>query len=120
MLIDALRGRKDRRLFLAALARQGHTLSTTVLNIAELYAGMRAGEELPTESFLAGLECLELSPSAGRRAGQLKRQWQIKGKSLTLSDTIIAAIAIEQKCALLTDNRKDFPMPELRLVPLPG
>jgi hypothetical protein len=28
-------------------------------------------------------------------------------------------LAIERGCALLTDNRKNFPMPEVRLYPLP-
>jgi predicted nucleic acid-binding protein len=31
---------------------------------------------------------------------------------------IIAAIAIEKQCSLMTDNRKDFPMAELSLYPL--
>jgi len=26
---------------------------------------------------------------------------------------------MERKCVLLTDNRKDFPMPEVKLYPLP-
>jgi predicted nucleic acid-binding protein len=119
VLIDVLRGRKDRRRLLAHLLREGHSLSTTVLNIAELHAGMRPGEESSTEAFLADLECFEFNGSAARLAGQLKRVWQTRGKTLTLSDTIIAAIAIEHQCTLLTDNRKDFPMSDLSLFPLP-
>lgn len=45
--------------------------------------------------------------------------WQKKGRTLTLADTIIAAVAIEERCVLLTDNRKDFPMRELNVYPLP-
>jgi predicted nucleic acid-binding protein len=119
VLIDVLRGRKDRRLLLRRLIGEGHSLSTTVLNVAELYAGMRAGEEARTEEFLGGLECVELRPSAARLAGQLKSAWQKRGRTLTLSDTIIAAMAIEQQRVLLTDNRKDFPMRELNVYPLP-
>lgn len=119
VLIDVLRGRKDRRLLLRRLVGEGHSLSTTVLNVAELYAGMRAGEEVRTEEFLDALECVELRSSAARLAGQLKSAWQKRGRTLTLSDTIIAAVAIEQQCVLLTDNRKDFPMRELNVYPLP-
>ena len=50
-----------RRALLAELVRAGHSLSTTTLNIAELYAGMRAGEAVATEAFLNGLESYELS-----------------------------------------------------------
>jgi predicted nucleic acid-binding protein len=119
VLIDVLRGRKDRRLLLRQLIGEGHSLSTTVLNVAELYAGIRAGEEARTEEFLGALECLELRASAARLAGRLKGAWQKKGRTLTLSDTIVAALAIEERCVLLTDNRKDFPMRELRVYPLP-
>jgi predicted nucleic acid-binding protein len=119
VLIDVLRGRKDRRLLLRRLIAEGHSLSTSVLNVAEIYAGMRSGEEAKTEEFLDGLECVELRSSAARLAGRLKSSWQKKGRTLTLADTIIAAVAIEQQCVLLTDNRKDFPMRELSVYPLP-
>lgn len=119
VLIDVLRARSQRREFLAGLVRSGHTLATTALNVAELYAGMRAGEEAPTENFLDALECLEFAASAARVAGRLKNLWARKGRTLTLADTIVAAIAIENRCALLTDNAKDFPMRELQLYPLP-
>jgi predicted nucleic acid-binding protein len=119
ILIDALRLRNQRREWLAELVRGGHTLSTTTLNIAELYAGMRPGEEAKTEALLAGLEAYELNGSDARFAGKLKSVWAGKGRTLTLDDAIVAAIAIEHGCALLTDNRKDFPMPEVQLYPLP-
>ena len=119
VLIDVLRGRKDRKLLLRRLIEEGHSLSTTVLNVAELYAGMRAGEEARTEEFLGGLECVALRSSAARLAGRLKSAWQKKGRTLTLADTLIAAVAIEERCVLLTDNRKDFPMRELSVYPLP-
>jgi predicted nucleic acid-binding protein len=45
--------------------------------------------------------------------------WARKGHTLSLADAIVAAIAIERGCALLTDNRRDFPMPEVQLYPLP-
>ena len=119
VLIDVLRFRNQRREWLAELVRGGHTLSTTTLNIAELYAGMRPGEETKTEALLAGLEPYELSGLDARFAGKLKSSWARRGRTLTLEDTIVAAIAIERGCARVTDNCKDFPMPEVQLYPLP-
>lgn len=119
ILIDALRLRNRRREFLAELVRGGHTLTTTTLNIAEIYAGVRPGEESRTEALLSGLELYELSGTGARLAGRLKNTWARKGHTLSLADTIVAAIAIESGCALLTDNRKDFPMPEVQLYPVP-
>jgi predicted nucleic acid-binding protein len=118
VLIDVLRARNQRRELLADLARAGHTLATTVLNVAELYSGMRPGEEARTESFLGGLLCYELSGTTARLAGKWKFAWSQKGRTLALADAIVAAIATEQHCQLLTDNRRDFPMPAVRLYPL--
>ena len=116
VLIDVLRGRNNRRSLLANLLRDGHSLTTSVLNVAEVYAGMRPGEEAQTAEFLSGLDCLELSISAARMAGHWKSSWAQKGRTLTLADTIVAAITIEYRCTLFTDNRKDFPMPEIQLL----
>jgi len=118
VLIDVLRGRQGRRQQLAELARAGHTLTTTALNVAEVYSWMRPHEKKETDAFLDALECYQLTVVDAKLAGSLKRYWSAKGRTLALADTIIAAIAIERECALLTDNRKDFPMPEVQLFPL--
>jgi predicted nucleic acid-binding protein len=101
------------------LVRAGHSLSTSVLNVAEVYSGIRAGEEGKTEAFLEGLDEYELGSGVARAAGELKMRWAKRSRTISLADAIVAAIGIEQGCALLTDNSKDFPMPELRLFPLP-
>ena len=119
VLIDVLRNRNRRRQFIADLVQAGHTLSSSTLNVAELYAGMRSGEEADSEGLLAGLELYELRGSGARLAGKLKNVWSQKGRTLTLADSIVAAVAIENGCQLLTDNQKDFPMPEIQLYPLP-
>ena len=118
ILIDVLRHRNQRREWLAELVRGGHSLSTTTLNIAEIYSGMRPAEESKTEALLSGLQLYELNGTSARLAGRLKNTWARKGHTLALADTIVAAIAIERECALLTDNRKDFPMPEVQLYPV--
>jgi predicted nucleic acid-binding protein len=113
VLIDALRLRHGRRELLAQLVQAGHTLATTALNVAEVYAGMRPDEAQRTETLLGVLDCYELTGTSGRRAGALKQQWARKGRTLALEDMIVAAIALERECVLMTDNRKDFPMEEL-------
>jgi predicted nucleic acid-binding protein len=119
VLIDVLRHRNQRREFVAELVRAGHIISTSMLNVAEVYAGMRPSEEPDAEELFASLHLHELSGRSARLAGEMKNGWSKKGRTLTLADAIIAAVAIEQGCQLLTDNRKDFPMPELQLYALP-
>jgi predicted nucleic acid-binding protein len=38
---------------------------------------------------------------------------------LSTTDCLIAAIAVEHQAQLVTGNRRDFPMPEITVVPLP-
>ena len=52
-------------------------------------------------------------------AGDLFRQWRQKGQTLSYTDVTFAAAAVFHKLALVTDNRKDFPMLELQFVTLP-
>lgn len=119
VMIDVIRYRNRRSEFLVELTRAGHRLCTSTLNIAELYAGVRPGESARIEELLSGLEYHELSAPIARLAGQMRNSWAQKGRTLSLADTIVAATAIDRECALLTDNRRDFPMPEVQLYPLP-
>jgi tRNA(fMet)-specific endonuclease VapC len=120
VLINALRLHRGRRQWLAALVRAGHTLGTSTLNIAEVYAGMRPQEEARTKAFLNALQCHEITASLAEKAGKLKSHWARQGRTLTLTDMLVAAVALRQDCPLATDNRKDFPVPELRLYEMPG
>ena len=117
VLLDVLRARQNRRALLVQLVTAGHTLSTSAINLGEVYAGMRPGEEPRTEAFLSSLECYPLTASIARRAGSLKSAWARKGHTLSLADMIVAATALEHGLTLMTDNRKDFPLPELKLHP---
>jgi predicted nucleic acid-binding protein len=119
VLIDVLRAKRGRRAWLAELVRDGHGLETSALNVAEIYAGTRPEEEARTKEFLGALLCHPVDSGTAERAGRFKRQWALKGRTLALADTLVAAVAIEQKCVLATDNRKDFPMPEVRLYEMP-
>ena len=105
VLIDVLRSRRGRRELLAKLARDGHGLATTALNVAEVFAGMRPEERTQTEAFLDALDCYALTRTAGQLAGTLKGQWARKGRTLTIADAIVAAVALEHDCILMTDNR---------------
>ncbi len=119
VLIDVLRARKNRRSLLAELVASGHILATAAINVAEVYAGMRAGEETKTEAFISSLDFYPMSGTIAHRAGSLKSVHAHKGQTVSLADMIVAATALEHGLTLMTDNRKDFPLPELTFYPLP-
>jgi len=119
VLIDTLRRRQGRQGYLNSLVADGHTLAVTAINIGEVYGGMRAHEARKISDLLDPMEAYEITPAIGRSGGRLKSEWARRGKTIALDDAIIAAVAIEYGLPLLTDNRKDFPMLELTMWPLP-
>jgi tRNA(fMet)-specific endonuclease VapC len=119
VIIDALNQKRGRWDLLASLVEAGETLACSVVTLAEIYAGIRPKEFAITESFLNGLEYYDLDSHLARDAGLLKNAWAKKGRTLEVVDLIIAATALAHNLVLMTDNRKDFPMPQLSLYPLP-
>lgn len=120
VIFDTLNNKRGRPQYLAEILEEGHLLACCPVNITEVYAGLRDHETARTESFLESLEFFPVTREIAKRAGILKRKWAQRGQTLAYADVTIAAIALVNGLPLLTDNRKDFPMPELTLFPLPA
>ena len=119
VIVDHLNGRRGRTAYLEGLIDQGHVLACCAVNITEVYSGLRPSEETKTEVLINSLECLPVTPAIARQAGLLRRDWRLKGHTLSLTDVTIAAVALANHTPLLTDNRKHFPEQGLELWPLP-
>jgi predicted nucleic acid-binding protein len=104
---------------LEALIRQEHALACCPITITEVYAGMRPHEEIRTSGLLMSLQLFPVTFAVARLAGLLKRDYGKKGTTLAVTDVTIAAVAIHTRLALITDNVKHFPMPDLTIYPLP-
>lgn len=118
VMLDHLNGRSSRTEHLDRLIQQGHVLACCPVNITEVYAGLRPGEEEKTKVFMDSLKFVPVTAETAVQAGLLRRDWRQKGHTLSYSDVTIAAVALNRHLPLLTDNRKHFPMPELELLPL--
>jgi predicted nucleic acid-binding protein len=116
VLIDALNAKRGAAALLRGLLLEGNTLGCCAVNIAEVLAGAGPSEEPAVDAFLGSLDYFQITPATARRAGLLKRDWARKKTALSTPDTIIAAVAIEERLTLVTRNARHFPMPELRLV----
>jgi len=119
VIIDALNQKRGRWQLLGSLVEAGDSLAVSVVTVMEIYAGMRPHESRITQSFLSGLSHYEVDLELARYAGLLKNEWARQGRTISATDVLIAATALAHKLMLMTDNRKDFPMAELALYPLP-
>lgn len=119
VIIDALRKRQGRHEFLELSKQAGNTHACSAVSVAEVYAGMRPHEAAATMALIENLECIEVTLNIARHAGGLKYAWERKGVTINIPDAIIAATTLNFDLWLATDNRRDFPMPNLKLLDLP-
>lgn len=114
VLIDFLRGRVDAVAFLGKTRRALRVSSATV---AELYVGVREGEEREVlDRFLELMEVIAITPTIAKQAGLWRRDYG-KTHGTGLLDALIAACASNSGSTLVTLNEKHFPMLEAVLVP---
>lgn len=114
MIIEVLRGRQAVVEALAALEGAGVRTYTCAVSWAEVFAGLRPGEEALTESFLGHRGEVLLDATTGRRAGlYLARHSRAHG--VEIADALIAAAASTSGLALWTLNRRHYPMPDVTL-----
>jgi predicted nucleic acid-binding protein len=86
--------------------------------VAEIYADLRSKEEQRTTALLRSLQLFPITFSVAEPAGRFKQSHSRRGKTLSMPDAIVAAVAIHNHLTLITDNVKDFPMKELSLYSL--
>lgn len=119
VIIDVINRKQQRDLLVRELVAEGHMLACCAIQVAEVYAGMRPGEEERTEALLRSLQYYEITWPVARSAGLLRHEWFRKGQALALADVTIAAVALHYNLILVTDNVKHYPMRGLRFYPLP-
>jgi predicted nucleic acid-binding protein len=120
VLVDALNGKRGRRELLRQFVLQGDRLACCDITVAEIYAGMRPHEAARTDQLLDSLAWYDTSRKIARRAGRLRFEWALQGITLSLTDMLLAATALEYSLTLITHNQKHFPMRELSLYRLPA
>src|SRR5947209_14236782 len=107
ILIDYLRGRAEA---ISYLENRPEPLAVSAITVAELYAGVREGEERTKLTlFLSALEVIPVDERVAARGGLLRRDYS-KSHGTGLADALIAATAEVHQATLVTLNAKHFPM----------
>lgn len=114
VIIDYLRGDPVKVALLQKYVSMGSLIYSCEITVAEIFSGMRESEREDTESFLNTLYYAPIDQSTAKNAGEFRKIYRAKGKQITLADALITSVAITHNLILLTDNIKDYPMPELK------
>jgi hypothetical protein len=113
VLIDLLRGRSDARRRLLALQNAGDAPYACAVNVEETVRGLRPREHAQARALFAGLRIAPLGATEGWQAGEWRREFARRGRTLAQADCLVAATALSLGGRLATGNPRDFPMREL-------
>jgi predicted nucleic acid-binding protein len=107
VIIDYLRNQADAVTYLESLAEPQLVSAITV---AELYAGVREGEERTAlDTFLTAFDVVPIDEAIAIRGGLYRRDYG-RTHNVGLADALIAATAEVTDAHLVTLNAKHFPM----------
>jgi predicted nucleic acid-binding protein len=112
VMIDLSRENEDAANYLDSLSDP----AISIVTAQELIVGARNKQDLHAiDSLVSTYRVLHIDAAIGQRAYELLKRYA-KSDGLRTFDSLIAATAIEQDCALVSRNRKHFAMIEgLRL-----
>ena len=113
VIISWLRGSEPFVRLIPDLLQKGEVLTWTPVSVAEIFAGVRKGEEKQTENLFLVLEPLLLSAEIGRKAGQYLRAYA-RSHGVEVADALVAATAHLNKLPLWTLNKRHYPMRDIR------
>lgn len=115
--IDFFRGRQTPLAEALGESLMRAEVATCGVVIYELLQGIRdpREEELVQNAFQA-LSHLEMTRELWIRAGRLSARLRASGHTLPFSDIMIAALALENGCAVLTIDHHFDAIPELKVV----
>jgi predicted nucleic acid-binding protein len=112
ILVDYFRGRIEALAFLRA---RSEPILISAITVAELYAGVREGEERRgVEQFLDLLEIIPVDAEIARKGGLYCRDYG-PSHGVGLADALIAATAALHQAKLVTLNARHFPMVEVEV-----
>lgn len=113
VLIDLLRGRPGAISRLRAVREAGDQPHACAINVEEVVRGLREAETEAARTLFAGLRIVALGETEGWRAGSWRRDFAVRGSTLSQADCLVAAAAASIGGRVATGNPTDFPMPGL-------
>jgi predicted nucleic acid-binding protein len=112
VIIEALRGRGDIVDAIGAIEHGGVPTYCCAVSFAEIWAGLRPGEEAVTEAFFSARGEVVLDTAVGRRAGADLARYS-RSRGLEMADALVAGAASTVGLRLWTLNRRHYPMTEI-------
>jgi len=101
---------------LAELNSRGDLLAVNAITVTETYSGIPPEDLRRIDSLLGGFQYWSIDQAVARLAGAYRHKYAQGGRKVSVPDVILGAHAIREDATLITNNERDFPMPELKLL----
>lgn len=115
VIIEYFRGNPKTVSLLANLGPKSR-LCTSVLSVVEVKSGTRLNVEGKIENFFNSIKTVDVNLEIADLAAYYMKECKKKGKILYLVDAIIAATCVIYDFTLVTYNKRDYPMKELKVI----
>ena len=112
MIIETLRGRREISNSLRAVEHRSVPTYCCAISLAEIWAGVRPGEEQAAEAFFHSRGEVVLDAAVGRRAGAYLSRYS-RSHGVQIADALVAAAASVAGLRLWTLNRRHYPMSDI-------
>jgi|SRR3989344_7643156 len=115
IVIRALKGNEPEASFLKQYILK-KKVSISVVVVAEFYADASSEDKEIFNELISKLPILIVDVNTAQIAGDYRQQFARKTNRSFLSDCFLASQAKLHKLTLVTNNKKDFPMKDIKII----
>ncbi len=115
IIIESLKGNEKIFSKIKGLKDEKVLFYVSPISIAEVYAGIRRGEEELIGDFFNSVISLPINDGIDIKAGEYLRLFS-KSHGLEIADALIAAVSFHNKARLFTLNKRHYPMRDIMFV----
>lgn len=115
IFIRAVTGSAPEATFLQRAIKK-RSIIFSVIVLAEFYAKADGLKEEVFDRLVAEFEILPIDKNIARIAGEYRKQMLRKSKRIILLDCFLAAQAKVHSLTLVTNNKADFPMRDIKII----
>src|SRR3954452_3411402 len=117
-VIDCILGTGNTRERIQELIERDDEVALCPVTVAELYSGLSDKRRSKWESWLLSLSYWHIGFDVAAQAGTYRKAASEAGRTLSTTDSLLAALARDKGATLLTSNIKDYPMRDVRILSL--
>lgn len=115
IFIRAIQGKDSERKFLDRIISDSKVVISTVV-VAEFLSGVNKTEEIALDKLIRQFGVLIIDENVARAAAEYRKQFLRKTKRIFIMDCFLAAQAKLNKLILVTNNKSDFPMEDIKII----